>query len=199
MSSRLSEYSATMTQQGFLRLESGVTNFGKYVNMADIISEWDVDDEDVVSLIELLFFAYRDFTSDPDAILSQWGFGRAHHRVVHFVGRKPGMTVAQLLSILGITKQSLGRVLRDLIEKDLVYQRPGDLDRRQRLLFLTKEGESLRLKLMAPQAERIIRALSEAGDDKQPGYRKVLYHLISPENRPAVSEWLRSRKMGAQE
>jgi DNA-binding MarR family transcriptional regulator len=167
--------------------------------MADIISDRDADDEEIVSLIELLFFAYRDFTSDPDAILSAWGFGRAHHRVVHFVGRKPGMTVAQLLGILGITKQSLGRVLRDLIEKDLVYQRPGASDRRQRLLFLTKEGESLRLKLMAPQAERVIRALREAGSEAEPGYRRVLYHLISPENRKGVSEWLRSRKSQARE
>jgi DNA-binding MarR family transcriptional regulator len=167
--------------------------------MADIISDRDIGDEEIVSLIELLFFAYRDFTSDPDAILAEWGFGRAHHRVVHFVGRNPGMTVAQLLSILGITKQSLGRVLRDLIEKDLVYQRPGDLDRRQRLLFLTKEGESLRIKLMAPQARRIIRALSEAGEETEPSYRKVLYHLISPENRNGVSDWLRSRKSKAGE
>lgn len=155
-------------------------------------------DEEIVSLIELLFFAYRDFTSDPDAILAEWGFGRAHHRVVHFVGRNPGMTVAQLLNILGITKQSLGRVLRDLIEKDLVYQRPGDLDRRQRLLFLTEEGEALRLTLMAPQAERIIRALSEAGEGAEPNYRKVLYHLINPENRRSVSEWLTSRNVRAE-
>lgn len=167
--------------------------------MADIISGRDVDDEEIVSLIELLFFAYRDFTSDPDAILAEWGFGRAHHRVVHFVGRNPGMTVAQLLGILGITKQSLGRVLRDLIEKDLVYQRPGDLDRRQRLLFLTKEGEALRLKLMAPQGERIIRALSEAGEETEPSYRNVLYHLISPENRKVVSDWLKSRASQAKE
>lgn len=167
--------------------------------MADIISGHDVDDEEIVSLIELLFFAYRDFTSDPDAILAEWGFGRAHHRVVHFVGRNPGMTVAQLLGILGITKQSLGRVLRDLIEKDLVYQRPGDLDRRQRLLFLTKEGEALRLKLMAPQGERIIRALSEAGEETEPSYRNVLYHLISPENRKVVSDWLKSRTSRAKE
>ena len=167
--------------------------------MADIISDHAVDDEEIVSLIELLFFAYRDFTSDPDAILAEWGFGRAHHRVVHFVGRNPGMTVAQLLGILGITKQSLGRVLRDLIEKDLVYQRPGDLDRRQRLLFLTQEGEALRLKLMAPQAERIIRALGEAGDETEPSYRKVLYHLINPENRISVSDWLKSRALRAKE
>ncbi len=167
--------------------------------MADIIFERDVGDEEIVSLIELLFFAYRDFTSDPDAILEEWGFGRAHHRVMHFVGRNPGMTVAQLLSILGITKQSLGRVLRDLIEKDLVYQRPGDTDRRQRLLFLTQEGEALRLKLMAPQAERIIRALSEAGAEAEPNYRKVLYHLINPENRRSVSEWLTSRNEQAKQ
>jgi DNA-binding MarR family transcriptional regulator len=161
--------------------------------MADIIADRAVDDEEIVSLIELLFFAYRDFTSDPDAILAEWGFGRAHHRVVHFVGRSPGMTVAQLLGILGITKQSLGRVLRDLIEKDLVYQRPGELDRRQRLLFLTNEGEALRLRLMTPQAERIIRALGEAGTEAEPGYRNVLYHLINPENRAGVSDWLKSR------
>jgi DNA-binding MarR family transcriptional regulator len=167
--------------------------------MADIISGQHASDEEIVSLIELLFFAYRDFTSDPDAMLSEWGFGRAHHRVVHFVGRKPGMTVAQLLGILGITKQSLGRVLRDLIEKDLVYQLPGDSDRRQRLLFLTGNGESLRLRLMAPQAERIARALGEAGEESEPGYRKVLYHLISPENRNGVSEWLRSRRSQAKE
>jgi DNA-binding MarR family transcriptional regulator len=167
--------------------------------MADIISERAVDDEEIVSLIELLFFAYRDFTSDPDAILAEWGFGRAHHRVMHFVGRNPGMTVAQLLGILGITKQSLGRVLRDLIEKDLVFQRAGDLDRRQRLLYLTKEGEALRLTLMAPQSERIIRALSEAGDETEPSYRKVLYHLISQENRAAVSDWLKSRAARAKE
>lgn len=165
--------------------------------MADIISDRDVSDEEIVSLIELLFFAYRDFTSDPDAILTELGFGRAHHRVVHFVGRNPGMTVAQLLNILGITKQSLGRVLKDLIEKDLVYQRPGDLDRRQRLLFLTKEGEALRLKLMRPQGERIIRALHEAGDATEPSYRNVLYHLISPENRKAVNDWLTSRDQQA--
>jgi DNA-binding MarR family transcriptional regulator len=167
--------------------------------MADIISERDVNDEEIVSLIELLFFAYRDFTSDPDAILAEWGFGRAHHRVMHFVGRNPGMTVAQLLGILGITKQSLGRVLRDLIEKDLVFQRAGDLDRRQRLLYLTKEGEALRLTLMTPQSERIIRALSEAGDETEPSYRKVLYHLISQENRAAVSDWLKSRAARAKE
>ena len=90
-----------------------------------------------------MFFAYRDFVSDPDAVLEQLGFGRAHHRVVHFVGRDPGMTVAQLLDILRITKQSLGRVLKDLIDKGYVFQKEGETDRRQRLLHLTERGRGI--------------------------------------------------------
>ena len=164
--------------------------------MPDVISKADQRDEDTVELVELLFFAYRDFTSDPDAILAEFGFGRAHHRVLHFIGRSPGMTVAQLLDILGITKQSLGRVLRELVEKGYVYQRPGDQDRRQRLLFLTKEGNALRLRLMSPQIARIKRAIAEAGREAEPKYRNVLYHLISPENRATVLEWLDSRTGG---
>lgn len=164
--------------------------------MPDVISKADQRDGDTVELVELLFFAYRDFTSDPDAILAEFGFGRAHHRVLHFIGRSPGMTVAQLLDILGITKQSLGRVLRELVEKGYVYQRPGDQDRRQRLLFLTKEGNALRLRLMSPQIARIKRAIAEAGREAEPKYRNVLYHLISPENRATVLEWLDSRTGG---
>ena len=121
-----------------------VTKSEKYVNMADIMSAHDPGDEDTVALIELLFFAYRDFVSDPDELLKELGFGRAHHRVVHFVGRDPGLTVAELLDILRITKQSLGRVLKDLIDKDLVRQKEGENDRRQRLLYLTETGEALR-------------------------------------------------------
>ena len=102
-----------------------------------------LSEQDTVALIELLFFAYRDFVSDPDEILGQFGFGRAHHRVLHFVGRDPGMTVQQLLDILRITKQSLGRVLKELIDKGYVYQREGETDRRQRLL--PSDGVSRRL------------------------------------------------------
>lgn len=158
--------------------------------MADIISRDDIAEREIIELIELLFFAYRDFISDPDTILEELGFGRAHHRIVHFVGRNPGLTVAQLLDILRITKQSLGRVLRELIEKDYVYQREGEHDRRQRLLYLTKNGEKLRRRLMAPQIARIGRALDESGPGSPSHYRNVLYHLISPENRAAVREWL---------
>src|SRR3979409_1342935 len=116
---------------------------------------WDV--------IELLFFAYRDFIGDPDDVLAKFGFGRAHHRVLHFVNRNPGMKVAELLDILKITKQSLGRVLKQLIDQGYVVQKEGANDRRQRLLFVTPKGEALALKLAGLQSGRIARALSELG------------------------------------
>ncbi|MFN0191647.1 MAG: MarR family winged helix-turn-helix transcriptional regulator, partial [Aestuariivirga sp.] len=118
--------------------------------MTDIISDG-VEETDTIALIELLFFAYRDFISDPDALLEEYKFGRAHHRVLHFIGRDPGMTVAQLLEILRITKQSLGRVLKELIDKGFVFQKEGEEDRRQRLLYLTDAGKDLHRRLMAPQ------------------------------------------------
>ncbi len=118
------------------------------------------DDEAAFEIVELLFFAYRDFTSDPDAILDEIGFGRAHHRVVHFVGSRPGMSVAALLETLGITKQSLARVLKQLIDAGYVRQTTGPEDRRQRRLFLSEKGESLRQELLAPQMERIEKAFS---------------------------------------
>src|SRR5512135_2568950 len=100
-------------------------------------------EEAVKQGIELLFFAYRDFTAEPDAILAQYGFGRAHHRVVHFVGRRPQMTVGELLDILRITKQSLNRVLGQLVRRGFVVQHRGTQDRRQRLLELTESGREL--------------------------------------------------------
>jgi DNA-binding MarR family transcriptional regulator len=113
----------------------------------------------VIELIELMYFGYRDFTSDPDALLAEFGFGRAHHRVLHFVGRNPGISVAELLDVLRITKQSLARVLRELVERGFVEQRTGDADRRKRLLYLSDEGRDLHHKLMAPQMARFARPL----------------------------------------
>src|SRR6266550_937145 len=104
-------------------------------------------EDEVRQGIELLFFAYRDFTAEPDEILAQYDFGRAHHRVIHFVGRHPQMTVSELLGILRITKQSLNRVLGQLVRQGLVIQRPGDRDRRQRLLELTPQGRELERQL----------------------------------------------------
>src|SRR3954452_21785144 len=112
-------------------------------------------EDEVRQGIELLFFAYRDFTAEPDAILAQYGFGRAHHRVIHFVGRHPQMTVSELLGILRITKQSLSRVLGHLVHQEFVLQRPGPHDRRQRLLELTPKGQELERRLSEPQRARI--------------------------------------------
>jgi DNA-binding MarR family transcriptional regulator len=135
-----------------------------------------------VSLVELLFFAYRDFVADPDHILEGLEFGRAHHRVLHFVGRNPGLTVAGLLDILKITKQSLARVLKELIDKDYIFQKEGEEDRRQRLLYLTPAGEALRKQLMAPQLKRFQRALQETGMDAEQ-FGTMLLHLIDPDNQ----------------
>src|SRR6201984_60276 len=119
------------------------------------------DHEPIWNVIELLFFAYRDFIGDPDDVLAKLGFGRAHHRVLHFVNRNPGMKGAELLDILKITKQSLGRVLKQLIQQGYVVQKEGANDRRQRLLYVTPKGEALAMKLAGLQTTRIARALSE--------------------------------------
>ena len=136
--------------------------------------------------IELLFFAYRDFTADPDDILKTYGFGRAHHRVIHFVGHTPGMTVAELLKILRITKQSLSRVLKQLVDEGFIDQQTGTQDRRQRLLYLTDKGRALEQELSAPQRARVARAYREAGPEAVAGYRKVLEHLINPDERERI-------------
>ena len=115
------------------------------------------------ALIEAFFFAYRDFTSDPDAILEALGFGRAHHRVLHFVNRQPGLTVAELLDILKITKQSLARVLKQLIDSGFITQVPGPKDKRQRELYPSEKGRALALRLALPQSHRIGRALELSG------------------------------------
>jgi len=142
--------------------------------------------EPLWDLIELLFFAYRDFVGDPDEVLIKLGFGRAHHRVLHFVNRNPGMKVAELLDILRITKQSLGRVLKQLIDQGYVLQREGAQDRRQRLLYVTAKGEQLALKLAMLQTERLSRALAELGPGAHEASRRFLAAVIDTENRDAV-------------
>lgn len=137
----------------------------------------------VVDLIELLFFAYRDFISDPDAILARSDFGRAHHRVLHFVDRNPGLTVADLLDILKITKQSLARVLKELIDSGLIEQHTGRQDRRQRLLYATAAGQALSASLSAPQEARIKAALAALGPDARETVTAFLYRMINPAER----------------
>jgi len=142
--------------------------------------------EPVWDIIELLFFAYRDFVGDPDEVLLKLGFGRAHHRVLHFVNRNPGMKVADLLNILNITKQSLGRVLKQLVDEGYVLQKEGAQDRRQRLLYATAKGEALSLKLAQLQTERITRAFGEIGPGAHEAARRFLTAMIDADNREDV-------------
>ena len=142
--------------------------------------------EPLYELIELLFFAYRDFVGDPDRMLETFGFGRAHHRVIHFVDRNPGLTIAELLDILKITKQSLNRVLKELITQGFVESRSGIEDRRQRHLHLTATGQKLARALSALQKKRITRAISECGADDAIAARRFLHAMIEPESRMAV-------------
>src|SRR5271169_987982 len=137
-------------------------------------------------LIELLFFAYRDFVGDPDEVLAKLSFGRAHHRVLHFVNRNPGIKVADLLDILNITKQSLGRVLKQLVDQSYVVQKEGAQDRRQRLLFVTAKVEALALKLAGLQTQRINRAFAELCPNAHDAARRFLTAMIDADNRDDV-------------
>ena len=143
---------------------------------------------------ELLFFAYRDFIADADEILVEHGFGRAHHRVLHFVSRNPGMRVADLLEILKITKQSLGRVLKQLVDKGFIEQRAGTLDRRERLLFTTDRGAELADQLAAPQLKRLAEALAAAGPGAEDLTRLFLYNMIKDAERSKVSRLIGNGK-----
>ncbi len=144
-------------------------------------------EEEIRLAMELLFFGYRDFTAGPDAILAELGLGRAHHRVLHFVGRHRNITVSELLSILRITKQSLGRVLKPLIDGGYVVQTQGRSDRRQRLLSLTPAGEALERRLFETQREVLARAFREAGGPAVEGFRRVMLGLMGPEAKARLA------------
>jgi len=137
-------------------------------------------DEQVRKGIEAMFFAYRGFTADPDRILAGMDYGRAHHRAVHFIHRSPGTTVNNLLSILGVTKQSLNRVLRTLIEDGLVESRIGRHDKRERHLYLTPKGEALERSLSDAQRARMRAAYRAAGPVAVQGFRQVLEAMMDP-------------------
>jgi len=182
-----------------------VTIDGKYVNMADvnlkpdetpanrgkaspklpIMTPLSATDSPELPFIELLFFAYRDFISDPDAELLTYGFGRAHHRVIHFVNRHPGIRVADLLDILKITKQSLARVMKELVDKGWIVQMAGETDRRQRLLYATDKGAALSSRLDAMQTRRVAQALEAAGGN-QDAVARFLFAMITKEERAPV-------------
>ena len=143
-------------------------------------------DEQLRRGIELLFFAYRDFTADPDAVLATRDLGRAHHRAIHFIKRRPGITVAGLLDILQVTKQSLNRVLRKLIDDGLVVSTVGRDDKRERNLHLSEAGEALEQELSELQRDRVRRAYKEAGPEAVAGFRKVLEQMINQDDRRQV-------------
>jgi DNA-binding MarR family transcriptional regulator len=145
-------------------------------------------------LIELFFFAYRAFVGDADRLLEAYGFGRAHHRVLHFVSRRPGLTIAELLEILRITKQSLNRVLRELVDKNFIETRTGALDRRRRQLYTTPEGEALALRLARAQTRRFAAALDELGGSGLQLATAFLTAMLDP-NEPvgSIGEIFRGR------
>jgi len=148
-----------------------------------------ITDQDIEQLenIELLFFAYRDFISDPDKKLSDYRFGRAHHRILFFVNRTPGLTVAELLEILRITKQSLARVLKQLIDKGYIVQMAGENDRRKRMLFPTTQGRELILQLSSPQSERIKKAFSELDESDRSKIVTFLSAMMNTDSKTTFS------------
>ena len=162
-----------------------------YVNMTDLNTHAPtrfLRDEELRRGIELFYFAYRDFTRDPDEILAKYGYGRAHHRVIHFIKRNPGMPVSELLKYLRTTKQSLSRVLGQLVEEGYVVQEKGTRDRRQRLLNLTEKGQKLEAELSAPLRERVARAYKLSGAEAVAGYWKVLLNMVDEHERQMVLE-----------
>ena len=138
--------------------------------------------------IELLFYAYRDFTNEADTILFELGLGRAHHRVIYFVGKNPGMTVSDLLNILRITKQSLSRVLSHLISEGYIYQKTGSEDKRQRLLFLTSKGSELETRLTDIQCKRFANAYLQSGASDVAGFEQVLNALLDKQKKPIMKK-----------
>ncbi|MEL7105757.1 MAG: MarR family transcriptional regulator [Pseudomonadota bacterium] len=138
-------------------------------------------DEQLRRGIEAMFFAYQGFTADPDRILADWGYGRAHHRAVHFINRQPGLTVNTLLAILGVTKQSLNRVLRTLVDDGLVDARVGQRDKRERQLFLTEDGAALEASVSTAQRERMRDAYRRVGPEAVAGFRQVLEAMMDPD------------------
>lgn len=151
----------------------------KHLNKALFLTE-----DELRRGIELMFFAYRDFTGEADALLEGYGLGRAHHRAIYFIGRHPDMTVSDLLDILNITKQSLSRVLSHLISEGYVAQKAGETDKRQRLLRLTEKGRTLEKQVTDLQATRFARAYKECGLEAVDGFQRVLQQLLNDKTAP---------------
>ena len=165
--------------------QSGKASAGKPSEAAIVERPESAGDLDLM-MVELFFFAYRDFIADADALLADYNFGRAHHRVLHFTNHHPGLSVAELLDILRITKQSLGPVLRQLVDAGLLAQKAGPQDRRQRLLYPTQKGRNLSLKLTDMQSQRIRSALSPLGSRDRKAIEAFLMGMVEPVERDFV-------------
>jgi DNA-binding MarR family transcriptional regulator len=180
----------------------------KYVNMADVNSPMQrselsgsprpsapgavrADESRLVAMVELLFFAYRDFVAGPDQILAELGFGRAHHRVLHFVNRNPGLRVADLLGILKITKQSLARVLKQLVDEGYILQETGAVDRRERRLHLTDKGRRLAERLLSLQTRLLGDALAMAGPGSERAAAEFLAGVMACEDQERAASLVR--------
>ena len=141
-----------------------------------------LSEKEIRKIIELMFFAYRDFTSEPDVLLEKINFGRAHHRVIYFVGKKEKITIKELLSILQITKQSLSRVLNQLVKEKYIFLSTGE-DKRTKNLSLTKKGHVLENKLSTIQIKKIKNILKNANEDDISGFKTLLYEMIDDKNK----------------
>jgi DNA-binding MarR family transcriptional regulator len=151
-------------------------------DLKNLISPFFLNDEEVKKVIELIFFSYRDFTAGPDKILEKLNFGRAHHRVIYFVGKKNNITIKELLVVLKITKQSLSRVLNQLVKEEFIVVSTG-IDKRTKTLSLTDKGKNLENKLSTIQINRIKKVINQFNHQDINGFKKILYGMIETDNR----------------
>jgi DNA-binding MarR family transcriptional regulator len=180
--------SGRMTEAKTIGLSGGPSGIGSGIGSGGSEGLLYLTDEQLRRGAEAMFFAYRAFTADPDRILENYAYGRAHHRAIHFINRQPGLNVNALLALLGVTKQSLNRVLRTLIEDGLVEQRVGRRDKRERHLHLTEKGAALERDLSDAQRARMRSAYRQAGPAAVLGFRQVLEAMMDPDLRRFYNE-----------
>ncbi|MDC1054777.1 MarR family transcriptional regulator [Alphaproteobacteria bacterium] len=151
-------------------------------DLNNLISPFFLNDKEIRKIIELVFFSYRDFTAGPDQILEKLNFGRAHHRVIYFVGKKDKITIKELLGVLNITKQSLSRVLNQLVKEGFIVVSTG-LDKRTKNLSLTSSGLSLENELSTIQIQKIKKVINNFNQEDIDGFKKILYEMIEIDNK----------------
>ena len=156
-------------------------------DLNNLLSPFFLNDKEVKKVIELIFFSYRDFTSGPDKILERLNFGRAHHRVIYFVGKKNHITIKELLVVLQITKQSLSRVLNQLVKEKFITVSTG-VDKRTKKLSLTEKGEKLESELSSIQIKKIRGVINKFSEDNINGFKKMLYEMIEDNNKKTFQE-----------